>query len=117
MNINNYLVSKFKIAMQGNHYWLRSIISTSGGEIVYNLVAYPIMMLWKVSILDLTHIFVSVTLFKIATTALFLLPECLLAQYLKIKENTNIFDFNVDYNLFRFKLRDDLYQSKLTVVK
>lgn len=117
MNINNYLVSKFKIIMDGKHYWLRSIISTCGGEITYNLIAYPIMMLWKVSFSELTHIFISVTIFKILTTSIFLLPECLLANYLKIKEKINVFDHNVNYNLFSFKLREDAYRSKLTVIK
>src|SRR3990167_675248 len=85
MNINNYLVSKFKIIMSGSHYWLRSIISTCGGEIAYNIIAYPMMMAWKIPAQQLMHIFISVTLFKIVITATFLFPECLLARYLKIK--------------------------------
>jgi len=116
MNVNNYLVSKFKILMNGNHYWLRSILSTCGGEIIYNLIAYPIMLLWKIPLPDLAHIFFSVTLFKIATTTLFLVPECLLARYLKIKERINVFDYNVNYNLFKFKLRDNS-QLKLKIVR
>ena len=75
MNINNYLVSKFKITMDGRHYWLRSIISTCGGEIAYNLIAYPIMSLGKVSLHDLVHLFISATIFKMLTTAVFLAPE------------------------------------------
>lgn len=117
MNINNYLVSKFKILMAGKHYWLRSIISTCGGEITYNLIAYPIMLLWKVPLHGLVHIFISVTIFKILTTAIFLAPECLLARYLKIKEKINVFDHNVNYGLFRFKIRDDFNKPKLSVVR
>ncbi len=116
LNVNNYLVSKFKIMMDGNHYWLRSIISTCGGEITYNIIAYPIMMFSKVPFNDLIHIFISVTIFKLLTTAIFLAPECLLARYLKIKEKINVFDYNTNYGLFRFKIRDDNYKPQLTIV-
>ena len=117
MNINNYLVSKFKIIMNGKHYWLRSIISTCGGEITYNLIAYPIMLLWKVPFSNLIHIFISVTIFKVLTTAVFLAPECLLARYLKIKEKINVFDYNVNYNFFRTKVLDNAHKPKLIVIK
>jgi uncharacterized integral membrane protein (TIGR00697 family) len=116
MNISNYLVSKFKIAMDGKHYWLRSIISTCGGEIAYNLVAYPIMLLGKIPLHDLIHIFISVTIFKMLTTAVFLAPECFLTRYLKIKEKINVFDHGVNYGLFKFKIHDEFQKPKLTIV-
>lgn len=117
ININNYLVSRFKIIMNGKNYWLRSIISTCGGEVTYNLIAYPIMMLGRVSLPELIHIFISVSLFKILTTAIFLAPECLLARYLKIKEKINVFDHNVNYAFFRFKISNDLQKTKLSIVQ
>lgn len=117
INTNNYLVSRFKIKMGGKHYWLRSIISTCGGEIMYNLVAYPIMMLGRMSFHDLTHIVFFCTVFKITTTAVFLAPECLLAHYLKIKEKINVFDHDVKYSIFKFKLFDESKKPSLVVVK
>ncbi len=117
MTTNNYLVSKFKILMGGRHYWIRSIISTCGGEIVYNVIAYPIMMLGIISDSQLFHIFISVTIFKIMITATFLLPECLLAHYLKIKEKINIFDYNVNYNIFRFKIEENTQPPRLSIIK
>lgn len=116
MNINNYLVSKFKIMMEGNHYWLRSIISTCGGELTYNLVAYPIMFLGTMPFTNLVNIFISVSIFKMLTTAVFLAPECLLARYLKIKEKINVFDHGVNYSLFRFKIGDDKHKPILSIV-
>lgn len=104
MTFNNFVVSKCKIMMDGKRYWVRSLIATCGGEIVYNLIAYPIMLLTHLPFREFLHILISVTLFKIGTTILFLLPECLLARYLKIKEKLNTFDYNVSYNIFRFKL-------------
>lgn len=116
LSINNYIVSKFKVMMEGNHYWLRSIISTCGGEITYTLIAYPIMLLGTVRFVQLENIIVSVCIFKLLTTGLFLLPECLLAQYLKIKEKINVFDYGVNYSIFSISLTKSAHKVKLTVV-
>lgn len=116
MNVNNYLVSKFKIIMNGKHYWFRSLISTCGGEVIYNLIAYPIMFLSKIPLHDLVQIFISVTIFKILTTTVFLIPECLLANYLKVKERINVFDIDINYGLFKFKIRDQVQKPKLRVI-
>lgn len=117
MSFNNYLVSKFKLMMSGKKYWLRSITSTAGGEIIYNIIAYPIMFLSVLSFKQILHIFILVTLFKIIITALILLPECLLARYLKIKENINTFDYNVKYNIFRFEISSLKKSNNLKVIK
>lgn len=116
MSINNYLVSRFKIILDGKHYWLRSIISTCGGELAYTLIAYPIMFYGKILFPDMIQIIILCTIFKLLTTAVFLAPECLLAHFLKIKERINVFDCNINYNLFRFKLQDDTSERSLRVV-
>jgi uncharacterized PurR-regulated membrane protein YhhQ (DUF165 family) len=117
ISINNFLVSKLKIIMNGKRYWLRSVLSTCGGEITYNLVAYPIMFLFYVTSNEYIHIMISATLFKISTTLICWLPECILAQYLKIKENINVFDYDVSYNIFRIKLSNPKHKPHLKVVK
>jgi hypothetical protein len=54
-------------------------------------------------------------LFKVATTAVFLASECLLARYLKIKEKINVFNYNVKHDIFRFKLGDENKPSLILV--
>jgi len=117
MTFNNFVVSKCKILMEGKRYWLRSFISTCGGEIVYNIIAYPIMFLGRISFREFLQVFICVTLFKIVTTLIFLPPECLLAWYLKSKEKINIFDYNVNYNIFRFRLAEVSNKPALHLVK
>lgn len=117
ISINNFLVSKLKIIMNGKKYWLRSVTSTCGGEITYNLIAYPIMFFHYVTLNEYVHIIISATVFKITTTLLCWLPECIFAQYLKIKENINVFDYNVSYNIFRIKLSNPSHKPHLKVVK
>jgi queuosine precursor transporter len=117
ITFNNFVVSKCKVIMEGKRYWLRSLISTCGGEVVYNVIAYPIMLCGHFPLDQILHMFVCVTLFKIATTVVFLPPECLLARYLKIKEKINTFDYQVSYNIFRFKLSEPSHNPHLKLVK
>lgn len=104
LSFNNYFLSKLKIKLQGKAYWLRSILSTSPGEILYNLIAYPIMFLGTMPLENLVYIFLSVSCFKIGMTFFFTPAEWFLANYLKNKERINVFDYGVDYRIFRFKL-------------
>jgi queuosine precursor transporter len=104
LSFNNYCLSKLKIKMQGRAYWLRSIISTSPGEVIFNLVAYPIMFYGKIPIPEIIQIFISVSIFKICSTMLFTPLEWFLANYLKRKEGINTFDDNVNYNIFQFNI-------------
>lgn len=101
LSFNSYFLSKLKIKMQGRAYWLRSILSTSPGEVIYNLVAYPIMHIGKTPPEQLIRIFISVSLFKIFVTIFFTPLEWFLAHYLKKKEGINTFDYGVNYNIFR----------------
>lgn len=104
LSFNNYFLSKLKIKLQGRAYWLRSIISTSPGEVIYNLVAYPIMFFGKLPFEQIVKILISVSLFKIFATIIFTPLEWIVADYLKRKEGINTFDYNVSYNIFRFNI-------------
>lgn len=104
LSFNNYFLSKLKIRLQGKAYWLRSLMTTGPGEIIYNLIAYPIMFLGKVPVEQLIHIFITVSCFKLATTFLLTPGEWFLANYLKKREGVSVFDYNVNYNIFKFKL-------------
>lgn len=117
ISFNNYIVSKFKVILDGKKYWFRSIISTAGGELVYNLIAYPLMWIGHVSMIKFIHILLSVSLFKFLVTALIWPLECLAAGFLKIKENVNVIDRELDYNIFHFKINPLRSKATLKIVK
>jgi uncharacterized integral membrane protein (TIGR00697 family) len=104
ISFNNIIVSKFKIIMEGKRYWLRSIFATAGGEIIYNLIAYPIMFINRVSMHDFSYILICVSFLKVIITAIVWPFECYFASYLKRKEKINIFDYNMKYHIFRFNI-------------
>lgn len=116
ISFNNYVVSKYKVLLNGRKYWLRSILSTAGGEMVYNLIAYPLMFIGHTSTAEFFHILISVSLFKITTTALIWPLECLSAAWLKRKEGISMIDKGVNYNIFRFRINQP-QRPKLKIVK
>lgn len=115
LSFNNYFLSKLKIKLQGKAYGIRSILSTSPGEIIYNLIAYPIMYLGKIPLENLIQIFISVSCFKVIMTLFFTPAEYFLATFLKKKEKINVFDHGVNYNIFTFNINK--YKPKLNVVQ
>jgi uncharacterized integral membrane protein (TIGR00697 family) len=102
LSINNYIVSKLKISFNGKTYWLRTLMSVWPGELVYNIVAYPIMYFLKYSCTEIITLILSVTLVKFFMTLFFLYPECLLVRHIKEKEKINTFDYDISYNIFVF---------------
>jgi len=115
LSFNNYFLSKLKLKLQGRAYWFRSIISTSPGEVIYNLVAYPIMFYGKIPPNQILKILISVSLFKIIATTIFTPLEWFIADFLKRKEGINTFDYGVNYNILKFNI--NRFSPELTVIK
>jgi len=117
LTFNNFVVSKLKVLLHGKRYWIRSIISTVGGELAFNVIAYPIMY----HAYPLKHIFfimLSAGIYKFIATCFIWPLECLVANFLKIKEGINIIDYNVRYNLFKFNVNPNkTTTSDLHVIK
>ncbi len=105
ITVNNAVVSKLKKKFAGYHYWLRAILSTAGGEVVYNCIAYPIMYFSKMNLHHFLLVFFSVSLFKLAATAIIWPTECYIASRLKLGEKVNVFDYDVNYRIFRFSTK------------
>ncbi len=115
LHFNNVAVSKLKILFKGKNYWFRSIIGTCGGEIVYNIVAYPIMYIYIYQYRDILHIVISVTIFKVVMTIALVPIEYFAQAWLKSKENSDAYDYNVSYNILRFfaNKKNEIYTLKI----
>jgi queuosine precursor transporter len=116
MTVNSVIVSKTKVILCGKGYWFRSIISTVSGEVVYNLVAYPIMFYHKVSLDNFIYMLICVTAFKICTTAMIWPIEIAVAYFLKKQENVDVIDYGVSYNPFKFSISDRHEANRLRVI-
>ena len=98
--INIYLISKLKILARGRYFWLRSITSSTLGEAVLLIISMPIIFAGRVSTSDLMMIIISTYIYKIVFALVMALPANLLANTLKRKEATDVFDYNTKFSPF-----------------
>jgi len=101
--LNIYIVSKLKIPLEGQLFWLRSIISTViGGFIMVSIIM--LSFLGKhVNLSNLFIMFKSTFSLEIFYALILALPASIIAGFLKVKENIDVYDYDTNYNPFAFK--------------
>ncbi|MCE3268379.1 MAG: Conserved hypothetical rane protein [Burkholderiales bacterium] len=97
---NVYLVSKFKVIAQGKYFWLRSIGGASTGEAILVIIAVPIIFWGKLGNSDILTMIVSTYIYKVIFAIVISVPASIVAQFLKLKENIDVYDYNVKFNPF-----------------
>lgn len=117
MSLNNYLISKLKVKFNDKKYWLRSIIAIWPGEILFSVIAYPIMHSFSRTFTEIAVLIISTALIKLIMGLILLWPECLIVAYIKNIEKINIFDRGINYRIFQFKLDRDFQKPILHIVK
>lgn len=105
--LNSYILSKWKILIEGRLFWMRSLCSTGIGELVFILTwgflgfygVFPFKTL--VSILVFSYIY------KIICNLVMITPSAIIVGFLKRSENIDAFDLNTRFNPFRFHIQDE----------
>ena len=98
--VNAYIISRWKIFVQGRIFWIRSIVSSATGEVVYNMVWAFIVMSGVLSLPKIFTMMASMLLFKIIYSIVAVIPAVYLAGYLKKVEGVDVYDDRVNYNPF-----------------
>lgn len=99
--INSLVFSRLKIKFQGKHFWLRSIISSSiGGAVLVGLI---VLLGYKKSDHSAINFFIVIYSLELIYSFILSFPTSLLSAYIKLKENLDVYDYNVNYNPFRFE--------------
>ncbi len=81
--INVYLISKWKILWKGRFFWIRSIGSSTSGELIYTIMIILLMQYHKFPAETLTDMIITSYSIKIACSALFSLPANIIVNILK----------------------------------
>lgn len=99
--INIYIISKFKIIMQGKHFWIRSLFSTGLGELTFSVIggtlAYAGVEPWS----KIVFLMLDGYMFKMLYAFIAVWPAVILTGYLKRVEHVDVYDYKVDYNPFK----------------
>lgn len=96
ITINGYLISKWKLLTKGRYFWLRSIGSSSIGELITSIIADIIAFFGTTSFLDLLKLMIAIYAVKFIYALLLAWPSSLIALFLKLNERLSlpVTDFN-----------------------
>jgi hypothetical protein len=104
--LNIYLLAKFKIALRGNFFVIRSLISTALGQFSLTVIVDILNYTGKMPTTDLLAMMVSGFTWKMVFAFLLVFPSWLLVRYLKKSENIDHFDVCTNFNPFIISLNE-----------
>lgn len=95
---NSVVLSRLKVATGGKKLWVRTILSTLVGEGLDSLIFVTISFYGTMDNATLARMILFQYLFKVCYEALFTPATYAIVNWLKKKEETDVFDYNVKYN-------------------
>jgi queuosine precursor transporter len=99
---NSFTLSKLKIITSGKYLWTRTIGSTLIGEALDTLLFCTIAFYGTLPLKVLMAVIISNYIFKCSVEILFTPLTYLIVNFLKKKENEDVYDVGISYNPFRF---------------
>lgn len=99
--INIYLLTKWKILLKGRFFWLRSLLSSTIGELVFTVIAVLIIFYGNVPNHSLFNIMVTSYLFKVIFSPFAVLIANEFVRIIKKIENVDIYDYGTNFNPFK----------------
>ncbi len=98
--INNYIISKLKMKMDGKLFWLRSIMSTSVGHAVFSATWVIIFHWHEIGSLALLKLILDMYLWKMTFEIIATPVAAFVSRWLKKKE-CDVYDTNTNFNPFK----------------
>ena len=95
---NSVVLSRLKVATGGKKLWIRTILSTLVGEGLDSLIFVTISFFGTMDNATLARMILFQYLFKVCYEAIFTPATYAIVNWLKKKEETDVFDYNVKYD-------------------
>ena|SRR5215208_4119959 len=98
--INNSIISKLKTRWDGHAFWLRSILATGVGHIIFSVVWVITYHYGEVSLSYLFKMICCMYIWKMVFEILATPAAAFISSYLKEKEGFDAYDTTTNYNPF-----------------
>jgi uncharacterized PurR-regulated membrane protein YhhQ (DUF165 family) len=98
---NIYALSKFDILLSYKGFWLRTLFASGVGELVFTMIAVPLMFFGKVTLSGLASIVGISILVKFIYSSIFSYYSELIAHWLIMHENIKFEKKDFQYNPFK----------------
>jgi uncharacterized PurR-regulated membrane protein YhhQ (DUF165 family) len=102
--LNIVILSKWKILVQGKYFWFRSIMTSLVAAIIYSSLSNLFAFGFFLHASQIPYYFELVAISvgaKLTTLVICAYPATLLCYFLKRKENVDVYDYGISYNLFK----------------
>ncbi len=96
ITINGYLIAKWKIVMQGKHFWLRSIGSSVIGELITSIIADIIAFAGTTNSLGIVKLMMGIFSIKLIYSIFLSLPSTLMVTHIKLRSGIRFNTLNFD---------------------
>lgn len=107
MFVNAFLMSKFKIWMNGKRFWVRTIISSSISEFVLCFVAYSTLYMGLKNVYEIWKIIIVVWYYKLLFSVCVAPFVTILSDFFKSLEKSDVYDYHIKYNPFMYHSIDN----------
>lgn len=101
--LNALVISKMKIANNGRHFSMRAVLSSLAGESADSVIFFPIAFAGLMPLRELLKIMIIQVIAKTLYEVVMLPFTKRFVKHLKKVEDTDVFDNNISYNIFKIK--------------
>ncbi len=101
--VNSYVISRWKIHLKGKYFGIRSICATALGLIVYCVLSHTLLFINVLHLKQLITLILTTLIFKLTFVCVCSLPAGLFMRIIKKSEGLDHYDFDVNYNPFKFE--------------
>lgn len=109
--INIYIITKWKVFLQGRYFWLRSLGSSTIAEALYSAIAILMMEIGFIPLANIWKVILISYLIKVTYSIIFSWPGNLIVNYIKSTEKIDVYDFPSNYNPFKKNKNDQLQEE------
>jgi uncharacterized integral membrane protein (TIGR00697 family) len=102
---NTYLITKWKLLVQGKYFWLRSIGSSATGQLAFTVITLLFDLSGILPFNQITQLILISFTIKLTLTLLFAMPSSIIVYYLKKLENIDVYDYRTNFNPFKLELK------------
>lgn len=102
--INMYCIAKLKILTRGSYFWIRSVSSCLIGDVITVFLSIIFIFVGRMSFEHILEIASLEIVISIILQSLFAIPAMFIVAFLKHAENINYFDYNTNFNPFKFEI-------------
>lgn len=101
--MNTYILTRWKILLKGEKFWLRSLGSSAVSEALYSFIAIILMEIRSIPIDYIVKVIFLSYLIKVLYSAIFAWPANTLVNYLKKITGIDVYDFSEQFTPFNYK--------------